>query len=99
MSTYIDTIIKFELAFGFAFELPLVVFYLVIFDVIPYKKLRGSWRTVYVALMVISAMAHAGRLAGHHAAHVRGFDSPVRDKPAHGAHRFEQAHQEADGGP
>ena len=57
MSTYIDTIIKFELAFGFAFELPLVVFYLVIFDVIPYKKLRGSWRTVYVALMVISAMA------------------------------------------
>ena len=32
------------------------MFYLVIFDVVPYKKLRGSWRTVYVALMVISAM-------------------------------------------
>lgn len=57
MSTYIDTIIKFELGFGFAFELPLIVFYLVIFDVVPYKKLRGSWRTVYVVLMVISAMA------------------------------------------
>lgn len=57
MSSYIDTIIKFELGFGFAFELPLIVFYLVIFDVIPYKKLRGSWRTVYVVLMVISAMA------------------------------------------
>ena len=56
MSTYIDIIIKFEIGFGFAFELPLVVFYLVIFDVIPYKKLRGAWRTVYVVLMVISAM-------------------------------------------
>ena len=53
MSSYIDIIIKFELGFGFAFELPLIVFYLVIFDVIPYKKLRGSWRTVYVVLMVI----------------------------------------------
>lgn len=56
MSTYIDMIIKFEIGFGFAFELPLVVFYLVIFDVVSYKKLRGSWGTVYVALMVISAM-------------------------------------------
>ena len=57
MSSYIDIIIKFELGFGFAFELPLIVFYLVIFDIVPYKKLRGSWRTVYVVLMVVSAMA------------------------------------------
>ena len=56
MSSYIDIIIKFEIAFGFAFELPLVIFYLVIFDVIPYKKLRGSWRVVYVVLMVICAV-------------------------------------------
>lgn len=56
MNSYIDIIIKFEIAFGFAFELPLVIFYLVIFDVIPYKKLRGSWRTVYVVLMVLSAI-------------------------------------------
>ena len=56
MSSYVDIIIKFELGFGVAFELPLIVFYLVIFDVIPYKKLRGAWRTVYVVLMVISAM-------------------------------------------
>ena len=55
MSTYIDIIIKFEVAFGFAFELPLVIFYLVIFDVIPYKKLRRSWRVVYIVLMVICA--------------------------------------------
>lgn len=57
MSSYIDVIIKFELGFGVAFELPLIVFYLVIFGVVPYKKLRGSWRVVYVVLMVISAMA------------------------------------------
>lgn len=56
MSSYIDIIIKFEVAFGFAFELPLVIFYLVIFDVIPYKKLRDSWRIVYVVLMIICAV-------------------------------------------
>lgn len=56
MSSYIDIIIKFELAFGFAFELPLVIFYLVIFDIIPYKKLRSSWRIVYVVLMVLCAV-------------------------------------------
>lgn len=56
MSSYIDIIIKFEIAFGFAFELPLVIFYLVIFDVIPYKKLRESWRIVYIVLMVACAV-------------------------------------------
>lgn len=56
MNSYIDIIIKFEIAFGFAFELPLVIFYLVIFDVIPYKKLRNSWRMVYIVLMVICAI-------------------------------------------
>ncbi|MCL1798064.1 MAG: twin-arginine translocase subunit TatC [Eggerthellaceae bacterium] len=53
---WIDLIIKFEIGFGIAFELPLIIFYLVIFDVLPYKRLRSSWRTVYIALMVISAM-------------------------------------------
>lgn len=55
-NTFIDMIIKFEIGFGFAFELPLIVFYLVIFDIVPYKKLRGSWRGVYVGLMVVSAV-------------------------------------------
>ena len=56
MSSYIDIIIKFEIAFGFAFELPLVIFYLVIFDVVPYKKLRESWRVVYIVLLVLCAI-------------------------------------------
>lgn len=53
---WIDIIIKFEIGFGFAFELPLVVFYLTVFEVVPYAKLRGAWRTVYITLMVISAL-------------------------------------------
>ena len=56
MSSYVDIIIKFEVAFGFAFELPLIVFYLVIFNVVPYKKLRSSWRTIYIVLMVLCAV-------------------------------------------
>jgi sec-independent protein translocase protein TatC len=55
-SAWIDIIIKFELGFGIGFEMPLVVFYLVLFDVIPYAKLRASWRVVYVGLLVFSAM-------------------------------------------
>lgn len=54
--SWIDTIIKFELGFGLAFELPLIIFYLVVFNVVPYKKLRSSWRSVYIALMILSAM-------------------------------------------
>ena len=55
-ASYVDVIIKFEIGFGIAFELPIVIFYLVIFNIIPYKKLRASWRYVYIGLMVFSAM-------------------------------------------
>ena len=55
-SSYVGMIIKFELAFGIAFELPLIIFYLVVFDIVPYKKLRSMWREVYVVMMVLSAM-------------------------------------------
>lgn len=55
-SQWVDIIIKFELGFGLGFELPLIVFYLVMFNVIPYAKLRSSWRYVYVALLIFSAM-------------------------------------------
>lgn len=53
---WVDIIIKFELGFGVGFEMPLVVFYLVMFNVIPYSKLRASWRYVYVGLLIFSAM-------------------------------------------
>lgn len=45
------------IGFGIGFELPVVVFYLVLFDIVPYKKLRQNWRVAYVAIMVIASMA------------------------------------------
>lgn len=53
---YVNTILLFEIGFGIAFELPLVIFYLTVFKIVPYKKLRSSWRVVYIVLMVVCAM-------------------------------------------
>lgn len=53
---YIKIILLFEIAFGVAFELPLFVFYFIVFNIVPYSYFRKNWRTVYVVLMVISAM-------------------------------------------
>lgn len=53
---YLRLVILFEIGFGVAFELPLVVFYLIVFNVVPYKVFRRNWRTIYVILMVICAM-------------------------------------------
>lgn len=55
-ASYVDVIIKFEIGFGIGFELPIVVFYLVVFNIVPYKKLRSGWRYIYVGLLVFSAM-------------------------------------------
>ena len=56
LADFINTILLFEVAFGIAFELPLVIFYLTVFNIVPYKKLRKSWRVVYIVLMVVCAM-------------------------------------------
>ena len=53
---YINIIMLLELGFGAAFELPLVIFYLSIFHLVPYKDLRGNWRAIYVGLLIASAM-------------------------------------------
>jgi sec-independent protein translocase protein TatC len=53
---YVNVILLFEIGFGIAFELPLIVFYLTVFNIVPYKKLRESWRVVYIVLMVVCAM-------------------------------------------
>jgi len=53
----INVVEFFLLAFGLAFQTPVVVFYLVYFGIVPYKKLRRSWRTVYLVIAVISAGA------------------------------------------
>lgn len=45
-----------EIGFGFAFQMPLFVFYLSIFHIVPYKVFRDQWRFIYIGLMVISAV-------------------------------------------
>ena len=55
-SDYLKWIMLFEIAFGLAFELPLVVFYLILFNIVPYQKMRANWRIVYVALLVFAAV-------------------------------------------
>jgi sec-independent protein translocase protein TatC len=52
--TTIQVIEFFVLAFGLAFETPVVVFYLVFFGIVPYAKLRKSWRTVYLVIIVLA---------------------------------------------
>ena len=44
------------IAFGVAFELPLVVFYLSYFRIVSYAGFRSAWRYVYVVLLVVSAV-------------------------------------------
>jgi len=45
------------IGFGVGFQLPVVVFYLVVFDIVPYVKLREQWRVVYVGLMIVASVA------------------------------------------
>ena len=45
------------LGFGLAFELPIVIFYLVVFNIVPYAKLRKNWRISYVILMLTASIA------------------------------------------
>ncbi|MBN1192611.1 MAG: twin-arginine translocase subunit TatC [Coriobacteriia bacterium] len=42
--------------FGMAFEVPVIVFYLVYFNVVPYATLRKNWRVVWVVIVVVASM-------------------------------------------
>lgn len=55
LDDYINTEILLMIGFGVGFELPLIVFYLAIFHIVPYASFRGAWRYIYVALLIISA--------------------------------------------
>ncbi len=52
-SDYLFIIMMFEIGFGVTFQLPLVIFYLAILHLVPYKDMRGQWRYVYVGLMIL----------------------------------------------
>ena len=53
---FIDIMMLLEIGFGFAFELPLVVFYVTVLHIVPYSVMRMQWRVVYVGLTVASAV-------------------------------------------
>lgn len=55
-SAWFEAVILLLLAFGIGFELPVIVFYLMIFRIIPYEKLRANWRYVYVVIVTVSAV-------------------------------------------
>lgn len=43
--------------FGVGFELPLAVFYLIGFGILPYDKARAAWRYAYVIIITVAAAA------------------------------------------
>ena len=55
LEDYINIEILLMIGFGVAFELPLIVFYLAVFHIVPYSKFRSAWRYIYVAMLVVSA--------------------------------------------
>ena len=54
---YLSGVTMLLLGFGLAFEIPIVIFYLVAFDIVSYKKMRENWRIAYVILMIVAAVA------------------------------------------
>lgn len=54
---YLSGISLMLLGFGIGFELPLVVFYLIGFSIIPYDAIRGGWRYAYVGIVIVAAVA------------------------------------------
>ncbi len=56
-STYFQGAVLLVIAFGIGFQLPVIVFYLVLFDIIPYAKLRANWRVAYIVMMIVASIA------------------------------------------
>lgn len=52
----INVVEFFLVGFGIAFQTPIVVFYLVYFGVIKYKRLRENWRIIYVVMFILASI-------------------------------------------
>ena len=50
---YLSIMMLLEVGFGIAFQLPLIIFYLSILHVVPYRTFRAQWRYVYVVLLAV----------------------------------------------
>ena len=55
LEDYINIEILLMIGFGIAFELPIAVFYLAVFQIVPYAKFRAAWRYIYVGMLVVAA--------------------------------------------
>lgn len=55
LENYLNTEVLLMIGFGVAFELPLFVFYLAVFHIVPYATFRGAWRYIYVVMAVVAA--------------------------------------------
>ena len=53
---YLGIMMLLEIGFGAGFQLPLVIFYLSVLHVVPYKTFREQWRVIYVGLLTMVAM-------------------------------------------
>ncbi|NLH91604.1 MAG: twin-arginine translocase subunit TatC [Atopobium sp.] len=53
---YLDIMMLLEIAFGVTFQLPLVIFYLSILHIVPYKTFRENWRYIYIGLLTLSGL-------------------------------------------
>ncbi len=53
---YLSIMMLLEIGFGVAFQMPLLIFYLSVLHVVPYKTFREQWRTIYVGLLTLVAM-------------------------------------------
>ncbi|MCL6473373.1 MAG: twin-arginine translocase subunit TatC [Firmicutes bacterium] len=54
---YLNFVSLFVLAFGVAFETPLVIIFLIKLGIVDRKKLRKNWRYAYVVSFIIAAIA------------------------------------------
>ena len=53
---FLNIMMLLEVGFGVAFELPLVIFYLSILHIVPYKAFREQWRLIYVGLLTMTGI-------------------------------------------
>lgn len=54
---YLSGIAMMLIGFGIAFELPLVVFYLIGWGIVPFDAMLKSWRIAVVLIMIVAAIA------------------------------------------
>jgi len=54
---YLSGIAMMLIGFGIAFELPLVVFYLIGWNIVPFDSMLKSWRFAIVIIMIVAAIA------------------------------------------